>query len=337
MNPNEKNPEKAHLKYKCLLCDFHTAVKKDMFRHLSTAKHKNRENPNKSELIITQITHINPPILKTYKCKCGNEYKHASSLCNHKKICTYKEPDKQEQEQEQEEHSLVVYKEKEKEKEKSEDVALNNAIIVQILQENKEMMGQIMSLVAKSLTSVTNNNNTMINNNVQIKQFNLNVYLNETCKDAMNIEDFVKTMVITNKDLDDIGYEGFVVVISRVIVREMGKIEEHLRPIHCTDKKRESFYIKTVGEWKKDSDDRVLTISFVKTVANICFRQLLEWKKDKANIKWNDSTDKKHDHYNSIMTQIMNCTIPEAKDLLGIDKVIRNFIPISLITKMKYT
>ena len=307
--------KKIECNYECKLCDYITSKKFNIEKHFLTSKHKK----------LTEVAKIKEKVgdvEKIFKCNCGKEYKHAPSLWNHKKICTYK----------QEDQSLIVYKEKEK----SEDVALNNAIIVQILQENKEMMSQIMSLVVKSLTCVTNNNNTMINN-VQIKQFNLNIYLNDTCNDAMNIEDFVKTMIIINKDLDDIGYEGFVVAVSRVILREMSKIEEHLRPFHCTDKKRESFYIKTVGEWKKDTDNRYLTIMFVKTVANICFRQLLEWKKDKANIKWNDSTDKKHDHYNAIMTQIMNCTIPEAKDLLGIDKVIRNIIPISLITKMNYT
>jgi len=330
MDTNVKSPQKAHLKYNCILCDFHSSVKKDMVRHLTTAKHKNRENTNKYECNITQITQISPPVLKTYKCKCGNEYKHATSLCNHKKLCTYKEPEKQE------EQTLVIYKDKEKEKENGkEDISLNNSLIVQILQENKEMMSQIMTLVSTSLSSVTNN--TMINNNIQNKQFNLNVYLNETCKDAMNIEDFIKTMAITYKDLDDIGYEGFVVVISRVIVRELGKVEEHLRPFHCTDKKRETFYIKTNGEWKKDTDDKTIIITFVKNVANICFRLLNGWKTEKANLKWNDSTSKKHDQYNDIMTQIMDCTIPEEKDLLGIEKVIKGFISISLITKWKNT
>ena len=318
MEDNKKS-QKVAKKYCCIFCDYNSIKKNDFEKHLLTPKHINNVKDNDNSPKNSQ---------KIYECYCGNIYKFMSGLCKHKKICTF--------DKEKETHTLVVYKNKDKEKESSEDIVMNNALIVQILQENKEMMSQIMTLVASSLTSVTNNN-TMINNNVQNKQFNLNVYLNETCKDAMNIEDFVKTMVITNKDLDYIGYEGFVVVISRVIVREMSKIEEHLRPFHCTDKKRESFYIKTVGEWKKDSDDRILTITFVKTVANICFRQLLEWKKDKANIKWNDSSDKKHDHYNAIMTQIMNCTIPEGKDLLGIEKVIRNFIPISLITKMKYT
>ena len=330
MDTNVKSPQKAHLKYNCILCDFHSSVKKDMVRHLTTAKHKNRENTNKSECNITQITQLSPLVLKTYKCKCGNEYKHATSLCNHKKLCTYKEPEKQE------EQTLVIYKEKENKKENGkEDISLNNSLIVQILQENKEMMSQIMTLVSTSLSSVTNN--TMINNNIQNKQFNLNVYLNETCKDAMNIEDFVKTMAITYKDLDDIGYEGFVVVISRVIVRELGKVEEHLRPFHCTDKKRETFYIKTNGEWKKDTDDKTIIITFVKNVANICFRLLNGWKTEKANLKWNDSTSKKHDQYNDIMTQIMDCTIPEEKDLLGIEKVIKGFISISLITKWKNT
>ena len=308
--------------YNCKICDYITSKKFNLDKHFLTSKHKKLLEVAKNVGNVGNVGKIED-IEKVYKCNCGKEYKHAPSLWNHKKLCTYKEPEKQE------EQTLVIYKENGK-----EDISLNNSLIVQILQENKEIMNQIMTLVSTSLSSVTNN--TMINN-IQNKQFNLNVYLNETCKDAMNIEDFIKTMVITYKDLDDIGYEGFVVVISRVIVRELGKVEEHLRPFHCTDKKRETFYIKTNGEWKKDADDKTIIITFVKNVANICFRLLNGWKTEKANVKWNDSTNKKHDQYNDIITHIMDCTIPEEKDLLGIEKVIKGIICVSLITKWKNT
>ena len=310
-----KNPQKSHLIFNCIICDYHTSSKKDMYKHLSTLKHINTNNTN--ELLIKSLT-------KLHKCICGKEYKHLPSLYNHKKVCTYKEKEKEKKE----EQVMVLYE--------GEHIPANNAMILQVLKDNKDMMGEIMELVAKTLTvtSSITNNNTIINNNntTNNKQFNLNVYLNETCKDAMNMEDFIKDIRITNKDMDDMGSLGFSLTVSNIIVRELGKIDETKRPFHCTDKKRELFCIKEKGIWIKDTPENKIMKCLVGKIANFQLRYILEWKK--ANPGWDNPVHKKHDEYRMITKNLMEGIVPEVeKDHLAIQKTLRNIIKYCLITK----
>ena len=312
------NPEKSSLKYNCIICDYHTSSKKDMAKHLLTPKHINTYQ--KTEIMLQSA-------IKSYNCKCGKEYKHSQSLYNHKKLCTYKETELKENEKE-EEQTLVIYE--------GSQMPANNALILQVIKDNKDMMTEIMGLVAKTLavTSSITNNNTMINNNntTNNKQFNLNVYLNETCKDAMNMEDFIKEIKITNKDIDDMGALGFSQSVANIIVREIGKVDETKRPFHCLDKKREMFCIKEKGEWIKDTSENKLMKGLVAKIAQNEFRYMLEWKK--ANPGWDNPLNKKHDDYIKITKNLMDCLIPEVDaDNLNIERTIRNVIKYCLITK----
>jgi hypothetical protein len=211
-------------------------------------------------------------------------------------------------------------------------------LILQVIKDNKDMMTEIMGLVDKTLavtSSITNNNNMMINNNNTTnnnKQFNLNVYLNETCKDAMDMEDFIKDIRITNKDMDDMGSLGFSLTVSNIIVRELGKIDETKRPFHCTDKKRELFCIKEKGIWIKDTQENKIMKCLVGRIANFQLRYILEWKK--ANPGWDNPVHKKHDEYRMITKNLMEGVVPEVeKDHLAIQKTLRNIIKYCLITK----
>jgi hypothetical protein len=306
-----KNPKKSQLIFDCNICDYHTSSKKDMYKHLSTPKHINTNNTN--ELLIKSLT-------KLHKCICGKEYKHLPSLYKHKKVCTYKEK--------KEEQVMVVYD--------GEHIPANNAMILQVLKDNKDMMSEIMDLVVKTFTvtsSITNNNMIINSNNtIHNKQCNLNVYLNETCKDAMNMEDFIKDIRITNKDMDDMGSLGFSLTVSNIIVRELGKIDETKRPFHCTDKKRELFCIKEKGIWIKDTPENKIMKCLVGKIANFQLRYILEWKK--ANPGWDNPVHKKHDEYRMITKNLMEGIVPEVeKDHLAIQKTLRNIIKYCLITK----
>ena len=310
-----ENPQKSLLKFNCNDCDYHTSSKKDMNKHLLTPKHQNQQKS-------TEINNLLLIIEKKYNCKCGKEYIERSGLWRHKKVCIYKESVKEEQ-------SMVLYE--------GEKIPVNNALILQVLKDNKDMMNEIMGLVAKTLvvTSSITNNNMMINNNnntTNNKQFNLNIYLNETCKDAMNMEDFIKDIRITNKDMDDMGALGFSQTVSNIIVRELGKIDETKRPFHCTDKKRELFCIKDKGEWIKDTSENKIMKCLVGKIANFQLRYILEWKK--ANPGWDNPIHKKHDEYRVITKNLMEGIVPEEeKDHLAIQKTIRNIIKYCLITK----
>ncbi len=298
-------------KFICEICCFQTNKKSNFDIHLLTPKHKN------STLSTDFSTNNNAKNI--YKCNCGKIYKDRSGLWYHKKNCKVKK--------EEEENSMVLV-EKEKEDVDGYNPA-NNELVIQLLKENKHFMAEVMEMVTKTLI-INNNNNTMINNNTINNQvFNLNVFLNETCKDAMNLEDFLKTIVITNKDLDDIGLLGFVKAISNIIAREVGKLDENQRPFHCMDKKREIFYIKQNNIWKKEKKD-VFKAMLIK-VAHIYFKQTVIWKEEYPAYK--DISTEKHEEYQVIMTQLMNCLIPDEKDMPGIEKIIRNITNDIIVNK----
>ena len=304
----EKVPKGSKI-FICKNCDYITSRKSQYDRHLLTAKHKNSKNGKKMELNGNEIL---------YKCICNKEYKHQPGLCFHRKKCSVYNEKK-------EENVSITIMAKEKEYIDEYNPA-NNELVLQLIKENKHFMVEVMEMVNKTLII---NNNTMINNTIHNPVFNLNVFLNETCKDAMNLEDFIKSIVITNKDLDDIGLLGFVKAISNIIAREVGKLDENQRPFHCMDKKREIFYIKQNNVWKKEKKD-VFKVMLIK-VAHIYFKQTVIWKETYPTYK--DISTEKHEEYQVIMTQLMNCLIPDEKDLPNIEKIIRNITNDIIINK----
>ena len=301
---NQPNPAK----FICEKCGFITNKKSNYDEHLLTPKHKKDTNGTKKDT-------KNQP---NNNCICGKIYKNRSGLWRHKKTCLLINEEKEEN------NSIIII---ENEDNDGYNPA-NNELVIQLLKENKHFMVEVMEMVNKTLI-INNNtiNNTMINNHNPV--FNLNVFLNETCKDAMNLEDFLKTIVITNKDLDDIGLLGFVKAISNIIAREVGKLDENQRPFHCMDKKREIFYIKQNNVWKKEKKD-VFKTMLIK-VAHIYFKQTVIWKENYPAYK--DISTEKHEEYQVIMTQLMNCLIPDEKDMPGIEKIIRNITNDIIINK----
>ena len=293
----------------CKNCDYNTSRKSQYDRHLLTSKHQNTTNT-------TDLT----TDLVPKKCICGKIYKDRAGLWRHKKNCQLINQEKEEKE----ENNLLSIIEKDNDGYNP----ANNELVIQLLKENKHFMLEVMEMVNKTLIINNNNtiNNTMVNNN---PVFNLNVFLNETCKDAMNLEDFLKTIIITNKDLDDIGLLGFVKAISNIIAREVGKLDENQRPFHCMDKKREIFYIKQNNVWKKEKKD-IFKAMLIK-VAHIYFKQTVIWKETYPAYK--DISTEKHEEYQVIMTQLMNCLIPDEKDIPGIEKIIRNITNDIIVNK----
>jgi len=306
-----KMPKNAN--FICEICKFITNKKSNYEIHLITAKHKNETNETK----VKQENIV-------FKCdECNYLFNSRTTLWRHKKNCQLIKDEKEEKEEKG--NNLMILSEKE---DNDGYNPANNELVIQLLKENKHFMTEVMEMVTKTLT-INNNtiNNTMINNHNPV--FNLNVFLNETCKDAMNLEDFLKTIVITNKDLDDIGLLGFVKAISNIIAREVGKLDENQRPFHCMDKKREIFYIKQNNIWKKEKKD-VFKAMLIK-VAHIYFKQTVIWKEEYPAYK--DISTEKHEEYQVIMTQLMNCLIPDEKDMPGIEKIIRNITNDIIVNK----
>ena len=202
--------------YSCEVCDFSCTRKNNYDKHLTTRKHKNLTNPNKKE----EKKHI---------CECGKIYKHAPTLSHHKKTCKYLN-----------DIDAVTNDVKD------DKIAEKDKIIEHLLKDHKEMK-DLMTETIKTIKNQPPATTNIVNN------FNLNVYLNDTCKDALNLTDFVDSIQLQLKNLEDMGKVGYVEGMSNLIITELNNLEKDKRPIHCSDAKRDVLYIKDNDTWEKNN------------------------------------------------------------------------------------
>jgi len=325
------------LKYICEKCNIITNNKKDYNKHLMTAKHNKPLVFNKSLTKIPQsLTEISKDLVENsiFQCKhCNKTYNSRVGLWYHNKKCnsSIHEPIKLEMADEEysEEHS-----EEHSEEKGYRAIPTNNEIIeilkVQMIEnqelrkfmmeQQKQMIDQMMELASKS--NVTNNTNTINSNtNCNNKSFNLNLFLNEQCKDALNINEFVDSIKMQLSDLEEFANIGYADGVSNIFVKGINALDIHKRPIHCSDSKREVLYIKNNDEWIKESDDKLLIKNAIKKVAFRNIKQINEWVKENPSCK--DPRTKKYDKYNKIVMNAMSgVTEQEQKD--NIDKIVKN-------------
>ncbi len=224
-------------KYTCEKCEFKCSKTSNYEKHLTTRKHQN----NYKEL---QQKEEKTP--KRYGCLCGKEYVHRQGLYTHKKNCTYAPeplpPPKKHKLYEKEDIVDVLLK---------ENLDFKN-IILDLVKSNTDLQKQMLEVCKQSGGNTINNNNngTMNSHN---KTFNLQVFLNEKCKDAMNLMDFVDSMSLELEDLEDVGKLGYVEGISGIIIKKLNQLDIYKRPIHCSDAKREIMYVKDDNIWEKEN------------------------------------------------------------------------------------
>ena len=252
-----KMPKTAR-KYTCNNCDFKCSKLSNYNSHILTAKH---------QILTNTYTNDDTKSRKmpaAFTCDCGKEYKHRQSLNNHKQKCTYKMPE-----------SSTAYV-NEFEEEKPEPTGLHSmiSILVKENQDFKQLLidqsSQMMELAKNSQTI----NNTTNNNN----QFNLNVFLNDTCKDAMNINDFLSNLDVQLNEIEYIGHHGYVNGMTKMIMERLKGMDITKRPIHCTDIKRETMYIKDKDEWSKDTDELTKIRKILNRISMNNYRTIPEWK-----------------------------------------------------------
>ena len=241
MSPTNLSPEIAS-KFVCDCCNYKCSKKSDFDKHLLTNKHQILQNPIQN---IAEKSEI--------QCVCGKKYKHSSTLYAHKKKCTgsntnsnlvLSTPEKESIEI----YDLVKYLMQENSELKNMMMDQQNTMMEQ---QNKMIEQQNIVLeIAKNGT----NNNSHNHTNSHNKAFNLQFFLNETCKDAMNIMDFVDSIQYQLSDLEKMGEIGYVEGLSNIIVKNLNALDVTKRPIHCTDKKRETIYVKDEDKWEKDED-----------------------------------------------------------------------------------
>ena len=257
-NDNEKMPKNAEYFY-CKLCDFKCCKYSNYTAHINTRKHI---NGNK---MVTFDNHFVPKNAE-YSCKCGNIYKHKSGLSRHKKICNI--------------YNINT------EKNNSEKSTSDKDIIMMLIKEHSEIKSLIMDVIKNGM--IHNSNNTT-NTNSHNKAFNLQFFLNETCKNAMNIMDFADSIQLQLSDLENVGQAGYVEGISNIIVKNLKALDITERPIHCTDKKRETMYIKDDDKWEKEDDNKKIIKKVIKKVACKNQRLLMKYKEEHPGCNYSES------------------------------------------------
>ena len=264
-----KNPQKSPKFFSCENCNYITYNKKDYTKHILTRKHQMVMNDNK--MVIEKS-------LNLFTCGCGNTYKHKSGYCRHKKICK-KFPDSiYDTEPETIDNNNILHSYTEtNDSSKDQDPSL----IMMLVKQNKEFKDLIISqnkqIIELSKNGTMNNCNNTTTMNSHNNTFNLQFFLNETCKDAMNITDFVNSLKLTLQDLEQVGELGYAEGISRMFVKGLNDLEVTRRPIHCSDLKREVLHIKDKDIWEKDDNKDKLT----KAIKNLSNRNLMlldDWR-----------------------------------------------------------
>ena len=271
-----ENSVKFSNKFECEVCKYFTFRKSDLKKHLQSKKHiKNIKLQNTTTNSQNSQNHE-----KTYNCECGKIYKHHSSLYNHKKTCNYKNNN----------ISCEVI----------EENLDYKAMFLHVIKENnefKEIMKKQQDQISELIPKVGNNNNNTTNN-----KFNINVFLNEQCKDAMSINEFVKSIEISLKNLLTTKTKGLGIGLNDIINENMNKLSIYERPIHCTDKKRETLYVKH-DNWEKDIDKKETT-KMLKGLQLQQIKNLHKFKESHPNYEEDD--DLKHEY----MILVNKCTKP---------------------------
>jgi hypothetical protein len=307
-----KSSKKVPANFICKLCDYNTSRKSQFSRHILTSKHLNVSfDLQKSSEIV-------------YTCECGKKYKHRQSIYNHKKKCDKNAKMSEHFSSDISSISTITSLFQEQIKENKH---LAN-IVLEVVKENRElkemMLEQNKQLIEFSKEKIVVTNN--INN-----KFNLNFFLNEQCKDALNIMDFVNSLQVQIKDLENVGKSGYTEGISKIFIKGLQELDVFKRPVHCSDIKRETIYIKDKDAWEKEKEDKHKLINAIKHIAHKNIKQLPVWIKENPNS--NDCDSKTHMEYIKIVNESMG-GLTEEDDKKNYDKIIKNVAKEIIIEKV---
>jgi hypothetical protein len=247
----EKKPPKTLNIFVCDICDFKCSKNRDYSRHLLTSKHKNMDFGSNLEEKKPQKAP------GQFICECDKLFKTHSGLWKHRKICKTVDDDKLDISTL--DMNLIMQILKQNDEFKSLMVEQNN----KMMETFQETMQETIQEVCKN--GITNNSVNQVNSHN--KTFNLNVFLNEQCKNAMNIMEFVDTIKLDLDDAESVRKLGYVNGISNIIIKHLKALDVHMRPVHCTDLKRETVYVKYQDVWEKEGDDNKLMRKAIKHVA----------------------------------------------------------------------
>ena len=302
METNYFSPNSIDYKYSCNICDYNSHKINDYKKHLLTLKHLRLTETNKKspENLLVEPIH---------KCFCGKIYNHKSSLCKHKKECKVIN-----------EEATMEYLKKE----------ITPEIIIELIQQNKELQQTLIDQNKCMMEIIKNGTHNTINSNNNNKTFNLQVFLNETCKDAINLTDFVNQLQVSVNDLEETGKLGYAEGISKVFIKNLNDIDYNMRPIHCSDLKRETLYIKEDNQWNKDDQQKSNLTKAIKQVANKNIKNIREWQK--LHTDYCDPDSKQNDKYMKIVLNSMSGSTKEESEK-NYEKIAKNIVKEVVIEK----
>jgi hypothetical protein len=286
--------------YFCEICDYKCSLLQHWKQHISTKKHRMHNFNNVDDS-------VNDLSIQKFHCPCGKSYRDRSGLWRHKQKCNYdiKQLDSKTQ--------------------------LTPELVFKLIEQNKELQQTlidqnktIVELAQKAGTHTTNNNC------VSNKTFNLQVFLNETCKDAINMTDFINQIQVSLDELEDTGNLGYAEGISKVFIKNLNDIDYTERPFHCNDSKREILYIKDDNQWIKDDENKTMLTKAIKQVANKNIKKISEWQK--AHPNYSDPDSKENDKYMKIVLNSMSGSTKEESQK-NYEKIARNITKEVVIDK----
>ena len=319
-----KLPKNAE-KYVCKICDFKCSKQSNYKKHTETPKHiKNSQND------INDINDMKKESTEEYTCECVKKYNYYSGLWRHKKICVKSENIKLDIGKSGESISdasisgasishasdstiqLLINENKElinENKEfKNENKEIKN-MILELVKSNNELQKQMIEVCQKIQPG---NNNTINSHN---KTFNLQLFLNEECKDAMNMSEFINSIELKISDLENMGKLGYVEGMSNIIIKQLNDTDMYKRPVHCSDVKRETLYVKEENKWEKDTQETKQMFKAVRGVDKKNYTLLTTWKE--THPKCMDSKSHQSDEYMKVVSKVMD------GDQENINKVIK--------------
>ena len=286
-----KMPKNAS-NYYCEKCDFGCNKLSNYNNHLTTKKHKTLKIQRLQQEKCQKMPNY-------YECECGKMYNHRASLYNHKKICNYTET--------VEENSKIT--------KTSDDDDLSVKDVMKMMMDNQletnKMMVDVVKNVQGNITT-TNSHNTTNN-------FNMNIFLNEQCKDALNIMDFVTSVKVKLKEVENVGALGYAEGIGRIFVRALNELDVYQRPIHCSDLKRETLYVKDENGWEKEEDSNPKVKKSIRYLAHQNVKAIPGWTEE--NSSWQQSHSQTEQYY-KITGNAMGACEPEGNEK-NYNKIIR--------------
>ena len=296
ISDRKKTPKNAK-KFECIICSFNCSKNSEWTRHINATKHINRING----IVKTPKT---PKSQKIYICECGKKYKYSRGLWEHKKKCSYISKSQSE---------LI------------QTTTNKDKLILDLLTQNKEFMTLLSTQQeeTKDLVETIQEQNKVIQDLVPrvgntTNNFNLQIFLNEDCKDALNFSEFIQKIQVSFEDLENQASVGYIKGISKLFIENLQELGTHKRPIHCTDKKRNTLYIKENNAWEKEGSQDSLKKG-IQEVTRKTQKKLLEEKENNSE-EYNDADSE----FFEKCINIQRSLIPDAPRDTTINKVIEN-------------